>query len=205
MPDTVTAAPPFDEQVLSAALRRLRHAEQEATAARSHATVAKEQLALALFDAAAGCRDAEVAPSQDLLDRLYWDVRDLRVNDIARAFGLAPAELKRRVTPRIATATCRACRRPTEIECATRSEPSYVQCDACRRDEEVRRERAWARDTLDREEAPFPHGDEPWPPMGPLGLVPDPVHLHDDICDICRPADGQASPTGRFGLEEDTL
>ncbi|MFA9430773.1 hypothetical protein [Egicoccus sp. AB-alg2] len=202
MTDTVTAEPHFDEQLLTAAIRRLRQAEQQATAARSHATVAKEQLALALIDAAAAYRDTDVLPPRELVDRLYWEVRDLRVNDIARAFGIAPAELKRLVTPRVTSVTCRTCRKPTEVETAKRSEPAYVQCDGCRRAQEWREERAWAQESLQREEPPYPDDDlplsyreEPPPPLQLVGAYPpfDAPPFHDEICDVCA----APAPEGR--------
>jgi hypothetical protein len=196
--DTVTEPPAFGDAMLSFAIRRLRTAEQEVAAARHTATVAKEQLALTLFDVTGEYRETDRQPPQDLLDRLYWEVRDLRQSDIARAFGMTTAQLKQTVTPKVAEVDCRSCSKPVHIETTNRTTPSYLQCDACRFAERQRERRAWAQDEGPRSGAWVDPWDAAWddaiaaPPPWLEGSYPafDPAlpapHHPDEVCDVCH-------------------
>lgn len=198
MTTTTTESSP-DEAALADAIRRLRDAEQAAAAARSRAAVAKEEVALTLFATTQPYRDGGTALPLDTIDHLYWDVRDLRVADLARAFGLTNAQLTKLVQPRTESIPCAGCSRDVEVVRRNRGDQRRGHCEACERDErdryEVerqRRELARARfDDYDDGPPPGAYDDVPTSPVGYVGAypawdVPPPQHP-DTICDVCTP------------------
>lgn len=196
-----TAAPTLDDALLTDALRRLRAAEQAAAAARSRAAVAKEEVALTLFATTEVYRTGAAPPPLDTIDHLYWDVRDLRITDIARAFGLTNAQLTRLVQPRTETVACADCGRHVEVVRRNRGDTRDARCEPCGRAERERldleaqrqrRELARARIGGYDDDGPPPGAfdDEPVPPAGYVGAYPPwdapPPQHPDTICDVCN-------------------
>lgn len=199
-----TTEPHLDEALLTDAIRRLRDAEQAAAVARSRAAVAKEEVALTLFATTEPYRDGVAPPPLDTLDHLYWDVRDLRITDIARAFGLTNAQLSKLVRPRTESSPCAGCGRDVEVLRRNRGDKRDARCEPCEAKERDRleaarqqRELELARvDFYDEHDGPPPgaHDDEPVQPAGYIGAypawdVPPPQHP-DTICDVCNAPPG---------------
>jgi hypothetical protein len=199
---TTTNGSDLDGALLIDAIRRLRDAEQAAAAARSRAAVAKEELALTLFATTEPYRAGGVPPPLDTIDHLYWDVRDLRITDIARAFGLTNAQLTKLVQPRTESARCQRCGRDVEVVRRNRRDSRDVHCRPCEEAESdrlaaerMRRELESARFDDDRDGPPAgAYDDGPASPLGHLGAypawdVPPPQHP-DPICDVCNAPSG---------------
>ncbi|HSK23781.1 MAG TPA: hypothetical protein VK906_11420 [Egicoccus sp.] len=201
-----TAEPTLDEALLTDAIRRLRDAEQAAAAARSRAAVAKEEVALTLFATTEPYRDGAAPPPLDIIDHLYWDVRDLRITDIARAFGLTNAQLTKLVQPHLEPAHCTDCGRDLEVLRRNRGDKRAARCEPCERAERDRLEAEALRQRRELERArvggyddldgppPGAFDDEPSPPVGYVGAypawdVPPPQHP-DTICDVCNAPPG---------------
>ncbi|MFA9446587.1 hypothetical protein [Egicoccus sp. AB-alg6-2] len=203
MTATTTTEPRLDEAPLTDAVRRLRDAEQAAATTRSRAAVAKEEVALTLFAITESFRDGSAALPLDTLDRLYWEMRDLRVVDIARAFGISQGQLTKLVRPRTESTPCPDCHRDVEVLRRTRSDMDPRRCLSC---EQAARERAeLARQQRELELAHVDHDERPPPgiyddassSVGYVGAypawdVPPPQHP-DAICDVCH------EPAGRGG------
>lgn len=206
MTSAPTTAPTLDEALLTDAIRRLREAEQAAAAARSRASVAKEELALTLFATTEIYRTGAAPPPLDTIDHLYWDVRDLRIADIASAFGLTSAQLTKLVQPRTEPTDCADCGSSIEVARRTRGDNRAARCDTCEQAERDRLEleaerqrrelaRAWGGgyDDLDGP-PPGAFDDEPVPPAGYVGAYPPwdapPPHHPDTICDVCNTPPG---------------
>ena len=202
MTAATTTEPTLDEALLSDAIRRLRDAEQVAAAARSRAAVAKEEVALTLFATTEPYREAAAPPPLDTIDHLYWDVRDLRTSDIARAFGLTNAQLTKLVQPRTESAPCAGCGRDVEVRRRSRGDKRDARCDACEQAERDRVDAARQRRELEMarfdeyHDGPPPgaYDDGPVPPVGYVGAYPawdaPPPQHPDSICDICNAPPG---------------
>jgi hypothetical protein len=127
--------PPLDDPRFRAAERALAVAERRLDDARRARAAAKDDLAVALHQAAGPYRDGGCDLSLESAAHLYWERLDLRVNDIAAAFGLRVAAVRSLAGPQYVVAECDECSSTFVLVRRSRSEAtgrSGAWCDGCR-------------------------------------------------------------------------
>jgi hypothetical protein len=171
--------PVLDHPEVVARRTALRTAERHVEEARRALTAARDELAVAVNDAAAPYRHRDAPIPFDSVGRLYWEYRDLRVRDIASAFGLKATAIAELAGPRSEDRACDRCGEPTVVHHPTRSafddrHRVPTRCATCQVLEEVERtfrEEAWRRGHLD----PHPDAWDPWDDEDPTGWEPRPL------------------------------
>jgi hypothetical protein len=158
----------LDDEAVVGALRGLRAAEHGYEAARRCIRTAKDEMALALRQAAAAYRDEDLALPVDVIAHLYWERPEVRAQDIASAFGVSVTRLAALAGPRTEVTGCSECGGATEAVRRSRSDGiRYTTCDDCRRrrDEEQVRQRLEDLLQEERERARW-EGGGAWDPYG---------------------------------------
>jgi hypothetical protein len=134
-----------DDEDLIAALRTLATATRDVEAAKLAIATAKDELAVALFLAARPHRTGAAPLPLEFLRALYWERPEVRVRDLARAFGLRLGELTDLVGPRREPGTCADCESRTEVTRRSRTHRPTARCPPCEEErlhrDRLRRER----------------------------------------------------------------
>jgi hypothetical protein len=176
---TPPSDPVVDHPEVVARRTALRTAERHVEEARRAAKGARDELAIAVNDVAAPFRHREAPIPFDSVGRLYWEYPELRVRDIASAFGLKATAIAELAGPRTEDRSCGRCGEPTVVRYPTRSSlrgrhHTAARCTACQVLEEL--ERALEEETWRRGD-PDPHLDpwSPWEDEDPLGWTPRPL------------------------------
>jgi hypothetical protein len=171
--------PVLDHPEVVARRTALRTAERQVEEARRALTAARDELAIAVNDAATPFRHGDEPIPFDSVGRLYWDLRELRVRDIASAFGLRATAIAGLAGPRSEDRSCDRCGAATVVHHPTRSAFDHrhrvpTRCASCQILEELERtlrEEAWRRGHLD----PHPDPWDPWDDEDPTGWEPRPL------------------------------
>jgi hypothetical protein len=139
----------LDDPAVVAAISAHADAEVALVEAKHVLTRARAAVRDALFEAGTRYRDRQLPLPRGDLHRLYWEHRELRVTDLANAFGVNSTELARLAGPTEGYGRCDDCQQVVPMLLDNRNpKPSYastppVRCDACRErhDEQQERER----------------------------------------------------------------
>jgi hypothetical protein len=176
LPMTVQTATPsvLDDEAFVDALRRFRVAQRQVEDAKRDLVAAKDHLAVALHHAATPYRHPGAPIPQEIVAHLYWERDELRVRDIADAFGLRISHLGRVAGPRTEVAECEDCGAATQVVRRSRSAHLRADCEDCQRRralaDELRRfeeerlaleRRRWERDGWDPYPYELPYREHP--------------------------------------------
>ena len=133
VPESSTFSPVLlDDPDVAAALAEHERAEVALIEAKQRREAAIGAVRDTLFAAGKRFRDRrEPIPRADV-SRLYWDHRQLRVSDLAAAFGVSKKELVELAGPRADHAPCMDCKQSVPIMRSSRSNEQHVRCERCR-------------------------------------------------------------------------
>jgi hypothetical protein len=149
-PTSVTAA--LDLSPVRAAVARVERAEEEVTRARAAVADARRVVTAALVEVGRAVREGRTPLPDGLVHELYWDWDEVRVKDIARAFGLSASEVARVAGPAVVTGRCARCGGSAEGSKLSRSAYVHLVCDVCReaqqREDEEERKQLEVREAL---------------------------------------------------------
>jgi hypothetical protein len=122
----------LDDEAYTTALRGFRAADERLSEARRAVTIAKDELAVALHHAAAPYRHDRLPVPPDVIEHLYWDRTELRVRDVATAFGITVHQLKVIAGPRAVGSSCHRCGAPVRVLRRSRSDGlGSATCGPC--------------------------------------------------------------------------
>ncbi len=134
----------IDDEDFATALQALDTATRDLEAAKRAIVRAKDELAVTLFLAARPYRAEGASLPLGSLRTLYWERPEVRVRDIARAFGVRLGELTELVGPRSEPGICTDCDTDTEVARRSRTHRPVARCPPCveerRRRDRLRRE-----------------------------------------------------------------
>jgi len=176
------------DEDLATALQVLDTATRDLEAAKRAIVRAKDELAVTLFLAARPYRAEGASLPIGSLRTLYWERPEVRVRDIAKAFGVRLGELTELVGPRREPGICTDCDADTEVTRRCRSDRPAARCPPCveerqhrdrlRREHEQREHWASIEPEWDHGEyrgtgsSPWFFADQPWVGTSPADLPP---------------------------------
>jgi hypothetical protein len=134
VPASPSELPPLDDPRFVEARVALGTAERMVDEARRARAEAKARVAVALHEAARPYRDREHRLPIETISHLYWDRPELRVTDIAAAFGLLATGVRTLAGPRVVEVDCADCLTPVHLVRRSRSHHparSGVRCGPC--------------------------------------------------------------------------
>lgn len=131
----------LDQPQVTAAMADRDRADVALIEAKQAVDVARARIRDALFAAGLAYRERRRPLPAAEIHQLYWDHPELRVTDVANAFGVSTSRLVEIAGPRTREVPCPRCGQPRPTTLTSRSAPRYHPCDDCRRRETEREER----------------------------------------------------------------
>lgn len=129
---TTATRTPLGEPVLDAALDQIESAKEGIARARRQLEFARADLSDALRDWGKSWRHEDVEPPTGIVRRLYWEVPEARVSDVARAVGVPSKDIKTVAGPREVATVCNECKTAMTVQQTTRGESlRWARCGDC--------------------------------------------------------------------------